>query len=80
MLLVTYILHLMHFFEDKCCFEMENLVTTYNLPKDYFSEVFCIIILHLQPFQSLKFMMAIFKSSLQNLSHYIPDLKLSPMT
>ena len=36
------------------CFEIENLVTTYKLPKDYLSEVFCVIILHLQPFQILK--------------------------
>ena len=34
--------------------EMENLVTTYKLPKDCFSEVFCVIILYLQPFQILK--------------------------
>ena len=33
---------------------MENLITTYKLPKDCFSEVFCIIILYLQPFQILK--------------------------
>ena len=44
----------MHLSEEKCCFEMENLVTTYKLPKDCFSEVFCIIILYLQPFQILK--------------------------
>ena len=30
---------------------MENLVATYKLSKDYFSEVFCVIILYLQPFQ-----------------------------
>ena len=36
------------------CFEMENLVTTYKRPKDCFSEVYCIIILYLQPFQILK--------------------------
>ena len=30
--------------KDKCCFEIENLVTSYKLPKDYFSKVFCIII------------------------------------
>ena len=34
--------------------EMENLVATYKLPKDYFSEVFRVIILYLQPFQILK--------------------------
>ena len=30
---------------------MENLVATYKLPKDYFSEVVCVIILYLQPLQ-----------------------------
>ena len=40
-----YILHLMHFSKDKCCFEVENLITSYKLPKDYFSKMFCIIIL-----------------------------------
>ena len=40
--------------EDKCCFEMENLVTTYKLPKGHFSEVLCIIKFDLQPFQILK--------------------------
>ena len=38
----------------KCSFEIENLVTSYKLPKDYFSKVFCTIILYLQPFQILK--------------------------
>ena len=33
---------------------MENLVTIYKLPKDFFSKVFCVIILYLQPFQILK--------------------------
>ena len=33
---------------------MENLVTTYKLPKYCFSEVFCMIIIYLQPFQILK--------------------------
>ena len=33
---------------------MENLITTYKLPKDSFSEVFYIIILYLQSFQNLK--------------------------
>ena len=33
---------------------MENLVATYKLPKDYFSEVFCVIMPYLQPFQILK--------------------------
>ena len=33
---------------------MENLVATYKLPKDYLSEVFCVIIYYLQPFQILK--------------------------
>ena len=42
------------FSKHKCCFEIENLVTSYKLPKDYFSKVFCIIILYLQPFQILK--------------------------
>ena len=43
-----------HITEDNCCFEMENPVTTYKLPKDYFSEVYCTIILYLQSFQILK--------------------------
>ena len=55
---------------------MENLVTTYKLPKDCFSEVFCIIILYLQPFQIL---VAIFKSSLQNLSPLPTSLKVEPL-
>ena len=38
--------------KDKCCLEMENLVTIYKLSKDYFSEMLCIIILYLQAFQS----------------------------
>ena len=57
---------------------MENLVTTYKLSEDYFSEVLCIIILYLQPFQILKwkkFMAAIFKSSIQNLSPLPTRLK-----
>ena len=58
---------------------MENLVTTYKLPKDCFSELFCIIILYLQPFQILKFMVATFKSSLQNLSPLPTSLKVEPL-
>ena len=57
---------------------MENLVATYKLPKDYFSEVFSVIILYLQPFQiwrGEKFMAGIFKSSIQNLSPLPPRLK-----
>ena len=42
------------YLRDKCCFEMENLVTAYKLPTDYVSEVFCIIVIYLQPFQILK--------------------------
>ena len=64
--------------KDKCCFEIENLVTSYKLAKDYFSKVFCIITLYLQPFQiwsGEKFMAATFKSSLQNLSTLLPRLK-----
>ena len=61
---------------------MENLVATHKLPKDYFSKVFCVIILYLQPFQIFssgeKFMAAIFKSSLQNLSPLPPRLKSKP--
>ena len=40
--------------KDKCCFEIENLVTSYKLLKDYFSKGFCIIILYLQPCEILK--------------------------
>ena len=68
----------MHLSMNKCCFEMENLVATHKLPKDYFSKVFYVIILLLQPFQILKwrkFLAAIFKSSLQNLSPPPPRLK-----
>ena len=50
MQLVTYILHLIHFISV----EMENLVTTYKLPRDYFSEVYLQPFLYLQPFQILK--------------------------
>ena len=56
---------------------MENLVATYNLPKDII-EVFCVIILYLQPFQILKWRKVyatIFKSSLQNLRPLPPRLK-----
>ena len=62
---------------------MENLVTTYKLSKDCFSEVFCIIILYLQPFQSLKLRKvyaAIIKSSLQKLSPLPNSLKGEPLT
>ena len=48
------------------------------VPKHYFSEVFCTIIIYLQQFQILKwrkFMAAIFKSSSQNLSPLPPRLK-----
>ena len=72
----------MHFINGKC-FEMESLVTTYKLPKDCFSEVFCIIILYLQPFQILKqrkFMAAIFKSPLQNLSPLPTSLRVELLT
>ena len=44
--------------------------------------MFCIIILYLQPFQILsveKFMAAIFKSSLQNLSPLLTSLKVEPL-
>ena len=58
--------------DNKCCFEIENLVTSYKVPKDYFSKVFCIIILYLQLFQILKWRK--FKSSLQNLSPLPPRL------
>ena len=61
---------------------MENLVTTYKLPKDYFSEVFCIIIFYSQPLQILKwkkFMAAIFKPSLENLSPLPTSLKVEPL-
>ena len=51
---------------------MENLVTTYKLPKHCFSEVFCIIILCLQPFQILK-------SSLQILRPLSTSLKVEPL-
>ena len=49
---------------------MENLVTTYKLPKDHFSEVFCII---------KTLLTAIFKSSLQNLSPLSTSLKVEPL-
>ena len=57
---------------------MKNLVATHKLPKDYFSKVFCVIILFYSPFKfssGEKFMAAIFKSSLQNLSPLPPRLK-----
>ena len=59
-----YILHLMHFSKDKCCFKIENLVTSYKLPKDYFSKVFCIVILYLQPFQILKWRKVSFQANI----------------
>ena len=59
---------------------MENLVTTYILPKDCFSEVFCIIIPYLHPFQVLKWrrVYGIFKS-LQNLSPLPTSLRVEPL-
>ena len=63
---------------------MENLITTYKLPKHYFSEVFCIIIIYLQHFQILKQEKSLWRPYLSPLykilAHYLPDLKLSPLT
>ena len=61
---------------------MKNLVTTDKLPKDCFSDMFCTIILYLQPFQILKlkkFIAAIFKFYLQNLSPLPMSLKAEPL-
>ena len=40
--------------EEKCYFAMENVATTLTLFKHYFSYVFYLYILYLQPFQILK--------------------------
>ena len=63
---------------DKCCFEVENLVTTYKFPKDYFSKVFCIIILYLQP-RCIIIVQYIFKFNVvKQICHYIKKKLYNP--